>query len=104
MPARRFRASFNAIPPHLDFKQLVADNENFEYVSRIKYDAIEKNGIEKFHKLILTHVIQNGKPLVIDGFEECFDPNLFSTNWLRDNHGDEREPMSSITRIHNLIN
>lgn len=89
MPARTDRAAFGPIPPDLDLKVLVEATENFEYAPRITYKAIEEHGMDKFQKLVLTHVIQNGKPLVVDGYEERLDPWLFTPKWLRDNHGDK---------------
>ena len=52
---------------------------------------IAENGLEKFEKLVLLHVVIGGKPLVIDGFEEVLDPWTFTPSWLRDNHGDKGE-------------
>jgi hypothetical protein len=89
MPARRARAAFGPIPPDLDLKHLVETTDNFEYAPRIKYDAIEEYGMDKFQKLVVAHVIEGGKPLVVDGFEERLDPWLFTPKWLRDNHGDK---------------
>jgi hypothetical protein len=89
MPARRPRASFEPIPPDFDLRTFVEDAKNFQYVDRISYEMIAQQGIEKFEKLVLLHVIIGGKPLVIDGFDEILDPWTFTPQWLRDNHGDK---------------
>jgi hypothetical protein len=52
---------------------------------------IAEQGLEQFEKLVLLHVIQNGKPLVIDGFEQHLDPWTFTPKWLRDNCGEKVE-------------
>ena len=94
MPASRPRASFEPISPHFDLQQLIEENENFEYAARISVDKIEEEGLELFEKLVLLHVIQGGKPLVIDGFENRLEPWLFTTKWLNDNHGSKRKSSS----------
>jgi hypothetical protein len=103
MPARRSRATFVPIPPDLDLKTVVENTENFEYAPRIPYNAIQENGIEKFQKLVLSHVVQDGKPLVIDGFEKILDPSLFSPQWLSDKHGDKGQFITIISSAINLI-
>jgi hypothetical protein len=60
----------------------VEELENFQYVDRILYKMIANSGVEQFEKLALVHVIIGGKPLVIDGFEEVFDPWTFTPSWL----------------------
>lgn len=93
MPARRQHASFEPLPPDFDVKALVEKTENFRYVDRISCDAIEEQGLEDFEKLILLHVIIQGKPLVIDGYGSRLDPWTFQKRWLKDNHGGKGEQM-----------
>lgn len=87
MPAQRPRASFEPLPPDLDLRELVENTPNFQYVDRISCDTIEERGIELFEKLVLLHVVINGKPLVIDGYENRLDPNTFTSRWLKGHHG-----------------
>lgn len=87
MPARRQHASFEPLPHDFDVKTLVEETENFQYVDRISCEAIEEQGLENFEKLVLLHVIIQGKPLVVDGYEEKLDPWIFQQRWLNDNHG-----------------
>ena len=87
MPAQRPCASFDPISPTLDLAALVEETPNFEYVSRIPCDLIERQGLEAFEKLVLVQVIIGGKPLVIEGFHEHLERWTFSAQWLRDNVG-----------------
>ena len=91
MPASRPRASFESISPHFDLQRLIEENENFEYAARISVDKIEEEGLDLFERLVLIHVVQGGKPLVIDGLNDRLEPWLFTTKWLNDNHGSKRE-------------
>ncbi|KAF1820259.1 uncharacterized protein K489DRAFT_324364 [Dissoconium aciculare CBS 342.82] len=91
MPAQRPRASFEPIAPDFDLDRLVENTPNFSYVDRINCDMIAEQGLAQFEKLVLLHVIQGGKPLIIDGFEQYLDPWTFTQKWLRDNCGDKVE-------------
>ena len=86
MPARRPRAAFEPIPPDIDLYDLVESTQNFEFVVRIHCDAIDKQGLESFEKLVLLHVILGGKPLVVEGYETRLESRIFSEPWLRDNY------------------
>ena len=91
MPAMRAAAPFEPISPDLDLELLVEESTNFEYVPRIPYDLIEVQGFDAFDKLVLLHVIANGKPLVIEGCHRNLDAWTFSSPWLRDNSGEKCE-------------
>lgn len=97
MPATRPRASFEPLPPDIDVRELVEHTENFEYVDRISWEVIAQQGMDAFEKLVLKHVIQGGKPLVVDGFEDLLDPWTFTPRWLVDNHGDKIENARNLT-------
>ena len=86
MPAQRPCAAFEPIAPDLDLSELVESTPNFEFVVRIHCSAIEEQGIEKFEKLVLLHVIIGGKPLVIEGYNERLEGWIFAVQWLRDNY------------------
>ncbi|KAF2004926.1 hypothetical protein P154DRAFT_518980 [Amniculicola lignicola CBS 123094] len=102
MPAARPRASFDPIPTDFDVRTFVETSDNFQYADRISYEMIAENGMAKFEKLVLLHVIIGGKPLVIDGFEEILDPWTFTPSWLRDNHGEKVENACNLTTKENI--
>ena len=91
MVAQRPSAAFDPISPDLDLGSLVEETPNFEYVTRISCDMIEKQGLEAFDKLVLLHVILGGKPLVVEGFQHRLDEWTFTTEWLQDNYGKKCE-------------
>ena len=98
MPAQRSAAPFEPISPELDLDTLVEESENFEYVPRIPYDLIEPQGLDQFEKLVLLHVIANGKPLIVEGCHRNLDAWTFSSPWLSDNQG-EKCKSTTITAI-----
>ncbi|KAJ5099233.1 hypothetical protein N7532_006234 [Penicillium argentinense] len=53
------------------------------FADRISCDAINKFPREDFENLVYTHVIHCGKSLIVDGFQQRLDQNLFSADWLR---------------------
>lgn len=85
------QAKFDPIPPDLDLNTLVETTQNFDYVARISKTQIKDLGIDKFEKIVLNHVINGGKPLVVDGWDADLPPWLFSPTWLIDNVGTKRE-------------
>lgn len=89
MPTPRAAAAFEPIPPDLDLPALVEGTDNFEYAVRINCDVIDTHGMDQFEKLVLLHVVNDGKPLVIEGFQNRLDRWTFSSQWLRDNVGDK---------------
>lgn len=102
MPAQRPRASFEPIPPDFDVRSLVESTDNFQYVDRISVDQITQQGVSKFEKLVLLHVVIGGKPLVVDGFEDVLDPWTFTPEWLMANCGDKVENARNLTAKENL--
>ncbi|KER00528.1 hypothetical protein AUEXF2481DRAFT_34743 [Aureobasidium subglaciale EXF-2481] len=91
MPAQRPRAAFEPIAPDFDIGALIESTPKFSYVNRISIDQIDEQVVAAFEKLVLLHVIQGGKPLVVDGFENRLDPWTFSPKWLNDNVGSKSE-------------
>lgn len=91
MPAQRPRAQFEPIPPNLNLTRLVEAYDHFDFCPRIRYDDIQAHGVDRFEKLVKKHVVTDGKPLVIEGFENVLDPWTFSAKWLKDNVGDKVE-------------
>lgn len=85
------QAMFDPIPPDLDLSALVEKTPNFDYVIRISTDQIRELGLQEFEKLVLLHVIQGGKPLVVEGWESDLPPWLYSSTWMQDNLGKKRQ-------------
>lgn len=77
------RAAFVPFPTHLDLKDFVSSRENIVFATRINCKSIDQYPLEDFENLVYTHVIRTGKPLVIEGFEERLNQNLFSPDWLK---------------------
>lgn len=77
------RAAFAPFPTNLNIQDFVSSKENIVFATRITCDSIDEYPLEDFENLIYTHVIRLGKPLVIEGFEDRFNQNLFSADWLR---------------------
>lgn len=48
---------------------------------------IDQQGMDRFDKLVLLHVVIGGKPLIVDDYHTRQDPWTFSSKWLEDNHG-----------------
>lgn len=87
MPSRKSPAVFEPIAPDWDLDALVEETPNFTYVDRISCDMIDSQGMDRFDKLILLHVVIGGKPLIIDQYHTRLDPWTFSAKWLEDNQG-----------------
>lgn len=87
MPAQVPQATFLPLPPELDVAKLIDATPNFEEVQRIPNEQIEAQGFEAFERLVLLHVVLQGKPLVIEGYQKHLPPRLFSSAWLRQNVG-----------------
>ena len=102
MPAQRPVASFEPIPPDLDLDALVEQTPNFKYAPRIPCEMIDLQGMDAFEKLVLLHVVNGGKPLVVEGFQDKLDPWTFSTRWLRDNVGKKFEQARVLNRGENM--
>lgn len=86
MPAQRPQAAFEPISPTIDVPALVETTPNFEWVVRIHCDAIYEQGLDNFEKLVRLHVINGGKPLVVEGYDTKFEKWIFAERWLRDNY------------------
>ncbi|KFY25080.1 hypothetical protein V493_04849 [Pseudogymnoascus sp. VKM F-4281 (FW-2241)] len=93
---------FDPIPPDLDLSALVEKTPNFDYVIRISTDQIRELGLQEFEKLVLLHVIQGGKPLVVEGWESDLQPWLYSSTWMQDNLGKKQEQVRDISNHTNI--
>ena len=83
MPAQRPRAAFEPISPTLNVTELVESTPNFEFAARIHCNSIDAQGLDTFERLVWLHVVRGGKPLVVEGFTQRLDSDLFSEKWLR---------------------
>ena len=81
MPAQRPSAAFDPIPPDLDLARLAEETLNLKDVTAILYNIIDKHGMESLHLPVQLHLILNGKPLVI----ERFNNHLDITSFINDN-------------------
>jgi hypothetical protein len=91
MPTLHPQASFEPIPPDLDLYSVVESTPNFEWVLRISAAQIRRIGPHEFERLVRIHVIQGGKPLVIDKWNDKLWRDLFSAEWLEQHYDKKQE-------------
>ena len=84
------QAKFDPIPPDLDLHDLVEKNANLSWVLRISMSQIRNLSQQEFENLVNIHVIQQGKPLVISGWDELLPKDLFSAAWLENTYDKKR--------------
>ncbi|KAG9248178.1 hypothetical protein BJ878DRAFT_76943 [Calycina marina] len=82
-PLSHPQAQFVPISPELDLATLVESASNFDYVTRLPRGMLQEHSAQSLEQLILLHVVIGGKPLVIEGWEDHMDPNIFSPHWLQ---------------------
>lgn len=85
------QAKFDPISPDLDLHDLVDKTPNFHWVKRISAAQIRNIGQREFEKLVLFHVIQGGKPLVIEKWNDRLPKSLFSAAWLESTYDKRRK-------------
>jgi hypothetical protein len=85
------QAKFDPIPPNLDLHGLVERTPNFQWVTRISAAQIQNIGPQEFEKLVFLHVINGGKPLVIDKWNDRLPQSIFSGKWLENTYNKKRE-------------
>ncbi|KAI6780318.1 uncharacterized protein J7T54_005420 [Emericellopsis cladophorae] len=90
------QAKFDPIPPDLDLYGLVDRTPNFKWVQRVSRTQIRHLGQQEFEKVVKMHVIEGGKPLVVDGWDTAFPKGLFSARWLQDNYDKKQENVRDI--------
>lgn len=90
------RSKFEPFPPHLNIAQVVDSTPSFQFASRITCDAIDQYPPEDFQRLVFLNVVVLGLPLVIEGFNERLNKNLFSETWLRQSCASKGKPLSWI--------
>ncbi|KAH8904016.1 hypothetical protein BR93DRAFT_930635 [Coniochaeta sp. PMI_546] len=90
------QAKFDPIPPDLDLHALVERTPNFDWVKRISAAQIRNIGQREFEKFVLFHVIQGGKPLVIEKWNDRLPKSLFSAEWLEKTYDKKQENVRDI--------
>ncbi|KAI1173211.1 hypothetical protein F4777DRAFT_581219 [Nemania sp. FL0916] len=91
------QAKFDPIPPDLDLHSLVDRTTNFDWVTRISIAQIRRLGPAGFEKLVQLHVIEGGRPLVIEGWDRVLPKDLFSAAWLEKTCDKRQENVRDIT-------
>ncbi|GAW15066.1 hypothetical protein ANO14919_044750 [Xylariales sp. No.14919] len=91
------QAKFDPIPPDLDLYGLVDQTPNFDWVTRISIAQIRRLGPAGFEKLVQLHVIEGGRPLVIEGWNKVLPNDLFSRDWLEKTCDKKQENVRDIS-------
>ncbi|KAI0878515.1 hypothetical protein GGS24DRAFT_396834 [Hypoxylon argillaceum] len=91
------QAKFDPIPPDLDLHGLVDQTPNFDWVTRISIAQIRRLGQAGFEKLVQLHVVEGGRPLVIEGWDRVLPRDLFSATWLEKTCDKKQENVRDIT-------
>ncbi|KAK1754343.1 hypothetical protein QBC47DRAFT_216231 [Echria macrotheca] len=90
------QAKFDPIPPDLDLHALVERTPHFQWVTRITAAQIRNIGPQEFEKLVFLRVIQQGKPLVIEKWNDRLPKSLFSADWLEKQYNKKQENVRDI--------
>ncbi|KAI0137464.1 hypothetical protein BJ170DRAFT_605965 [Xylariales sp. AK1849] len=90
------QAKFDPIPPDLDLHSIVDSTPNFDWVVRISTAQIRRLGPSGFEKLVQLHVIEGGRPLVIEGWNKVLPESLFSAKWLETTYDKKQENVRDI--------
>lgn len=85
------QAKFDPIPPDLDLHDVLENSPNFSWVLRISMAQIRNLSQLDFEQLVNIHVIQQGKPLVISGWDDILPKDLFNAAWLESTYDKKRE-------------
>ncbi|ESZ96879.1 hypothetical protein SBOR_2744 [Sclerotinia borealis F-4128] len=98
MPSQQHpRAQFVPLSPNIDLDTLVNDNPSFDHVRRVPQSDLESHTVQSLEQLVHYHVVQEGRPLVLEGWGSYIPPSLFSSKWLEDNLGKEVQRVRDIT-------
>lgn len=91
------QAKFDPLPPDLDLHGLIDQTPNFKWVQRVSRHQIRSLGQLEFEKLIKIHVVDGGKPLVIDGWDAVLPKWLFNAKWLEQTYDKKQENVRDIS-------
>ncbi|KAK5658610.1 hypothetical protein OQA88_2003 [Cercophora sp. LCS_1] len=90
------QAKFDPIPPDLDLHSLVERTPHFQWVTRITAAQIRNIGPQEFEKLVFLRVIQHGKPLVIEKWNDRLPKSLFGPQYLETHYNKKQENVRDI--------
>jgi hypothetical protein len=96
------QAKFDPIPPDLDLRGLVDRTDNFEWALRVPAARLRTLGPHEFEKLVLIHVMQGGRPLVIEKWNDRLPRDLFSIKWLEETYNKKEENVWDIGNQTNI--
>ncbi|KAF7533003.1 hypothetical protein G7054_g7451 [Neopestalotiopsis clavispora] len=96
------QAKFDPIPPDLDLHALVDETPNFDWVVRISISALRRLGTAGFEKLVQLHVIEGGRPLVIEGWNKVLPESIFSAKWLEATYDKKQENVRDLVNQSDL--
>ncbi|KAH8899471.1 hypothetical protein GQ53DRAFT_677069 [Thozetella sp. PMI_491] len=96
-PAMFPQAKFDPIPPDLDLDDLVDRTPNFEWVTRVSAASIRGLDPQDFEQLVQYHVVQAGKPLIIEHWNDRLPASLFSRDWIEATCDKKQENVRDIT-------
>ncbi|PKS13101.1 hypothetical protein jhhlp_000442 [Lomentospora prolificans] len=85
------QAKFDPIPPDLDLHALVENAPNLSWAVRISTTQIRNLSQNEFENLVNIHVVHQGRPLVISGWDEVLPKHLFSAEWLENTYNKRQE-------------
>ncbi|KAK0390014.1 hypothetical protein NLU13_3587 [Sarocladium strictum] len=90
------QAKFDPIPPDLDLHNLVDQTQNFKWAQRVSREQIRSIGQEQFEKLVQLYVIEQGRPLVVEGWNTALPKPLFTAGWLEQTYDKKQENVRDI--------
>ncbi|KAK6086810.1 AT hook domain-containing protein [Seiridium cupressi] len=85
------QAKFDPIAPDLDLQDLVDNSPNLDWVIRLPISQVRRLGPAGFEKLVQLHVIEGGRPLVIDGWDKILPQSIFNMKWLEETYDKHQE-------------
>ncbi|QSZ32861.1 hypothetical protein DSL72_002441 [Monilinia vaccinii-corymbosi] len=98
MPSQQHpKAQFVPLSPNIDLDALVDENPSFDHVRRVPQSDLEAHTVQSLEQLVYLYVVQEGRPLILEGWGSYIPPWLFSAKWLEDNLGREVQKVRDIT-------
>ncbi|KAM3150142.1 hypothetical protein ABEW05_009562 [Botrytis cinerea] len=98
MPSQQHpRAQFVPLSPNIDLDALVEDNASFDHVRRLPQSDLEAHTVQSLEQLVYSYVVQEGRPLILEGWGSYMPPWLYSSKWLEENLGREVQKVRDIT-------
>lgn len=85
------QAKFDPIAPDLDLHELVDQTQNLRWVQRVSLDQVRRLGPKGFEQLVQVYVIDQGQPLVIEGWDAVLPKPMFTADWLEQTYDKKRK-------------